>query len=286
MDNLNHLSTSIMCDDPLLRVRLDGVSEAQKRTRTAFLASIIVSLAIIITAWKAYFSWYRVFPQQAKRADNEVTKDAQQKLTEEWVRSLKVSIPILGIYVGISDGSVLGALSLYIISTWLFFSVRRENHIIGELLQDTQGCSWEVQNMVFHGVVVYSVFTTATKIDEPIRKLNDVPGKERSELARGTFILLIYMPVIAIGLLIILDVLSVLYFESPFRFPNTSLIKANLTGIEWGKIIVFDLIAFFLCIINYFSCHEIHRYNSYTGDLLKEYQKLRDEKRRVVKQIT
>jgi len=50
------------CDDTnVLRARIDAAAQAQKRSRGAFLASTIMSLAILIAMWNAYGSWYRSF---------------------------------------------------------------------------------------------------------------------------------------------------------------------------------------------------------------------------------
>src|SRR2546429_3064493 len=129
------------CDDGILKVRLEAVSQAQKRSRVAFLASTIIALAIIITMWNAYFSWYRSFVFKDKFANSELTHELQKSFVDEWIRSLKISIPVLGIQAGVGDAAVLGSLSIYISCIWLYFSMRRENHTIGILLRDTKDCA-------------------------------------------------------------------------------------------------------------------------------------------------
>src|SRR6266404_5347203 len=104
----------------VIKVRLKGSIEAVKRARLAFLASTVASLAVFITEWNAYLSWYRRFPLKEKLPDNEVTREAFKYVLQEFVESRVITISLLGIRVGVSDMAVLGSLTL------LVFSIRSE----------------------------------------------------------------------------------------------------------------------------------------------------------------
>src|SRR6266404_3281161 len=104
----------------VVKIRVKGCIEAVKRARLAFLASTIASLAVFITEWNAYLSWYRRFPLKEHLPENEVTREAFKYVLQEFVESRVITISLLGIRVGVSDMAVLGSLTL------LVFSIRSE----------------------------------------------------------------------------------------------------------------------------------------------------------------
>lgn len=270
------LAHQTSCEDEVVQVRLHAVSEAQRRTRAAFLAATVISLAIIITCFNAYVSWYRNFAFQPSWSQNEVTKEAQKYITEEWVKSLKISIPVLGINVGIGDAVVLGSLSLLIISIWLFFSVRRENHTIGLLLQETQDCDAAMLNRVFHGVISYSVFTTVSRIDAPITNLQISQNRKGNVwFVRYAFKILVFLPSIAILFMILMDIISIFYLAAPLRDPHDPLISggAILPG-DWVRRAVMETLGCMLLILTTILCYNAIKYNNGTESVLREYDKL------------
>src|SRR2546423_14154117 len=113
-------------DIEIIKIRIELMKEAIRRSRGAFIASTILSVSLIVTAWNAYMSSSRSFPLHAAPLPNDsVAQWAQVELVKQWVDSLWVTITPLGIRIGISDAAVLGALGLYIIAVWMFFCVRR-----------------------------------------------------------------------------------------------------------------------------------------------------------------
>lgn len=269
------LAHQTSCEDEVIRVRLHAVSEAQRRTRAAFLAATIVSLAIIITCFNAYFSWYRNFVLKKDWPVSPVTAEAQKYLTEEWVKSLKVSIPMLGINVGVGDAAVLGSLSLLIISIWLFFSVRRENHTIGLLLQETQDCDAARLHMIFHGVVSYSVFTTVTKIDSPIRNLRIQNSEGSVWFVRTAFRILVLLPSVAILFLLVMDIISIFHLAAPFRESHEPLYHGgSIPDGDWPRRVAMETLGWVLLTLTTILCGNAIRYNNGTESVLREYDKL------------
>ncbi len=192
----------------VIKVRLKGSIEAVKRARLAFLASTVASLAVFITEWNAYLSWYRRFPLKEKLPDNEVTREAFKYVLQEFVESRVITISLLGIRVGVSDMAVLGSLTLLVFSIWLFFSIRRHNHATGSLLRDTRNLELSVKRLVYYGVTSFLVFTTVSSYDEAIGTLEDMPSTREARLSRGVVTLLFYLPALVIVLTILADVLS------------------------------------------------------------------------------
>src|SRR5882672_4407019 len=123
----------------VLATRLHGSREAITRSRLAFLATTIASISIFIAEWNAYLSWYRRFPLKLEFPKNIVTEEAFRRVIQQYAESRVITISLLGIHIGVSDLAVLGTFALFVCSIWLFFNVRRENHVIGTLLVDTFG---------------------------------------------------------------------------------------------------------------------------------------------------
>jgi len=165
-------------DNNDIQIRLEAAKEALKRSRFAFFASTVVSLAIIITVYNATFSYYRMFPikgqweEESKLSpEARVTQQMQKTLMDEWVRSTTITISLLGIRIGVSDLAALGTLGLLIISIWFFPTVRRENRVIGSLLKATKKEPLQIRNMIFSGIVSYLVFADIGKGRYPIDRL-------------------------------------------------------------------------------------------------------------------
>src|SRR5438132_2893762 len=152
--------------------RIEGAQEAIKRSRWVFLILTIVSLALLITAWNAYFSWTReILLTLHSWTSDTVAAHAQQHLIEEWVNSQMIDIPVLGIHIGISDAAPVGGFGILILSIWFYFSTRRENRAIAELLIDTWRETDEVRSRIFHSIASYLVFLTIANTDDPISSL-------------------------------------------------------------------------------------------------------------------
>ena len=280
----NTHSNSTCCDPNVLRARIDGAAQAQKRSRTAFLASTIMSLAILIAMWNAYFSWYRGFLFKAsvpstnitleaqKTPEVQRTLEAQKTLIDEWVRNREITMPILGIKAGVGDGAVVGSVSLYVICIWVLLSMRRENHIIGILLNDTTSCPESIRNIVFHGIVAFAVFTTVSNFDAPIKKLNQQPTESRSWLTRGTYKILIALPAITIFLIMAMDVISIRFLGAPFREGNQAL-WWTLTREDWTKRAFMEAVCLLLLIPTAILCVRTIGYNDGTQSVLQEYEK-------------
>jgi hypothetical protein len=259
------------CNTELLRARIDAVAQAQKRSRAAFLASTIISLAILIAMWNAYLSWYRSFFGKWDLATPQVTQEAQKALIGEWVRSLKVSIPVLGIEAGVGDGAIVGSVSLYIVCIWVFLSMRRENHIIFDLLKETKICDDKMRIMVFHGIVSFSVFTIISTTDAAMDDLDKEPPQKRVKLVRLSYKGLILLPAFTIISIVAMDLLSIFFLKSPFREGNGTLWH-NLSlshGIKRG---IMESLCLFLFWPTVYLCARIIGFDNSTEKILKQYQ--------------
>jgi TRAP-type mannitol/chloroaromatic compound transport system permease small subunit len=248
--------------------RMEAIAEAQRRSRLAFVACLIVSLAVIFGVYNGYLSWYRGFAFKSQFEGNEVTKELQKELLKEWVSSRVVSIPLLGIKAGISDGTVLGILGLAVTSLWLFYSVRRENHTIALFLRDTLAESQEIKRLIFHGIVARMVFTTISDNDFPIESLKEEYRNREAPVMRFLLRCLLFLPFIAALLMLLIDVLSLFHVVgSPFR-ASGYLPWEPKEMIHAGLIEAFGLV---LTVIIATICYRIIRFENATGRILREY---------------
>ena len=259
--------------DTILQFRLEATRDAQKMSRIAFMFSIIISLAIIIATWNAYFSWYTSFPLKEKWPESEVTKEVHQKIIESWVESQTISVPFLGITIGVSDASVFGSIGLLIISIWFFLSIRRENHVIGFLLRDTIEMKYPPSTLkwIYHGISSYMVFANITRRDAPIRDLNDKSDLHRPDsFMRLAFKFLVFLPAISISFLIISDILTVYILPAFYRFPHVPLFEHFELG-DAIKLTIMEVLAFILLVLISIICWRTLSYVGSTTMILRQY---------------
>jgi hypothetical protein len=258
-------------EETILRFRLEATRDAQKMSRLAFLVSTIISLAIIIATWNAYFSWYTDFTIKENWPISEVTEEVHHQIITQWVEGQTISIPILGIKVGMSDGSVFGSIGLLIISIWFFLSIRRENHVIGFLLMDTKEMPPKTRKWIYQGIASYTVFANVSRRNKPIKNLYDQDDmRQRDTLMRLTFKALVFFPPISIGFLIISDILTIFILPAYYRFPHTPLFEHLGFG-DAVKLTVMEAFAFILLIIILSICTRTLSYVKCTTTILREY---------------
>ena len=266
----------------MFEIRIEAARDALKRSRLVFFVATVVSLAVLFAAWNAYLSWYRGAAMR-DFSDNWVTRQVQQELLSEWVKSRTISVALLGIRVGISDAAPLASFSLLITSIWFFYSVRRSNHAIGSLLIDSKAEESAIQTMIYHGVVSQLVFLDVSGGDEPIRSLNPPPPdpSQNIPLIRGMVQFLVYLPTMTIFFIVVMDVLSIVYLKSPFRNPPHDPLLKQIETSEWIWLSVFEVLALLIGVSSAFLTARAFAYERGTASVLAEYSKIMKEKPQV-----
>ena len=277
--------------------RIEATIEAQKRSRIAFIALIIVSLAFIIANWNASLSWEKFIAfknkfgvemkkdgskdltKDDKEKVNKVLKESQKILLEEWVRSQTISVPFLGLHIGHSDGAVLGSFSLLIISLWFYLSMRRENEIIGTLLRDSQDKSQEIRSKIFYGVTSYLLFSNfgqGRPIIDSLEKSTTENGTqhETPKYTRFIFRILLFLPTIAVLFIIISDILSIFFLRAPFRSPQVPLIELAEFKEKWFIALIMESIALLALIFIANFGYQALKNEEGTEKLLIKYENL------------
>jgi hypothetical protein len=285
-----------------IQLRLEGIRHSITRARFTLLISMIASIAIFVTAWNAYLSsdsffgtlhyWSqdKMFTKEMQQdrmkeitdktlatvtSPTQVTDYIQQQIVSEWVKNQIISVGLLGIRISVGDLSLIGSLSLFIISAWLFFSVRRENRAIGTLLKyGGRFQDWNVRYMIYQGIVHYLVLVDFGRGDKPI---SDFSHSEEGEIyhvpfIRGVVKLLFLLPPISILFSISMDVWTLFRQQSPFR-PSEGRLWFILDPSDkyWlgGNLAV----ALFLFFLTTFYCLKTLKFTNATGEFINKFRK-------------
>ncbi len=255
------------------QVRLTGAQHTQSRTRYAFIAAIVISIAIIIAEFNSTFSWYVSFTSKPTFATSLVTAQAQKELVDEWIKSNRVTISLLGVNFGMSDAAILGSISLYILSLWFFACIRRENHYIADMLVDASELKdKDIASMVFNGITAYMVFTTLTKDDKPRDRIEPAkPTDQKLLYFRPTLKALIYLPALGISFIVFTDIIS-LFLPAPLR-EDHQLLFTYLKDDFWSVVhlVVMDALALILSVITFTTCTKIVEFEEATGKMLRTF---------------
>jgi hypothetical protein len=285
-------------NEKTIELRLEAVRTSLSRSRYAFFTSIIVSVALLIAGWNAYVSYQRNFVLQglwyttdatSRAASSDPTEyGARQATTEadrqaigEWVRNQIISVSLLGIRISVYDAALLGGFSLLIVCIWLYFSMRAVNHNVGFLLCDTRDHATEIRDMIFHGIISNLLFTSICASDEPITNLHDYRKASHAPAmrTRKVFQFLFFLPSISIGVLVVLDVLSIFVFQAPYRLPHDPLIKHRFEiPIEhWVMMIAWDVIGLLVMAVTASVSKGALSFDKGMATLLHEYVSLKSE---------
>jgi hypothetical protein len=256
-------------------IRIQAAREAQARSRFAFLASTIISISLLIAIFNFEFSWLRNFayPPPPDVKIGEIQQEMRKEIRKTWIDSTRLKIPILGVDLAASDASTLGSISLYILTVWFYYCMRRENHLIGSLLIDADKNNDEAISLaVYHGVASYTVFTTIGG-DEPINTVRPAPAFRRSVVKiRPIYVILLFLPALTIAFMLGTDILS-LFRDAVLRDPTKSLYQ--LLGFrEYVEVAIIDGVAAVILGAILHLCANILRCERATERVLRQFHDL------------
>jgi hypothetical protein len=271
-----------MSEDATLEIRLVAAQASQERSRVAFFATTLVSLAVLIAVWNAYLSTYRAFAlqHQSSLTDPEKaagTRKLQEELLAEWVRSRYITISLIGISVGVGDAPLIASFALMIACTWFHLSVRRENYNLGRLIIDYSKDNNKLW-CIYHAVSSYSIFTRVVRSDSPIFDIHQTEAEEprdKPTVLDRWIVFLYHLPVVSTSFALLFDVFSVYtYFErSPFRYPARALyldIRESNFKYEEHLIWVWWIITAIVVVLLWLRCCEIANFASATEKIMRQ----------------
>ena len=189
----------------------------------------------------------------------------------DWVKTQTITISPLGINISVSDLSVLGSLSLFFVSIWFYFSVRRENRVIGSLLRVTKDDRPQIRNMIFTGIVSHLVFSDIGKGNNPIDHL-DAPIRRGhgQPFTRLTVKVLFFLPLVAFAMIILTDILSLFYLDAPFRDSHQP-VWNYLPSHYKAQAVFMELVAIFFGTLTGVICWKVLSFHSATEEILRQY---------------
>jgi hypothetical protein len=177
---------------------INSSNNASARSRTTYFILSLSCIFIIIGVFNMEMSWERhlnfkerltlgfdqnLYPQNSnvllvlknKLSYDSLDKSSQiiyekyidnmsQNYTNELFKRFELQIPVLGTRIFSSDLSLLASLGIVVLFTWLYFSIRREYHIVKKIKEEFDKTnSFNIRKHLFYGTVYENVFTTATK---------------------------------------------------------------------------------------------------------------------------
>jgi hypothetical protein len=174
----------------------------------------------------------------------------------------------------VSDLSVLGSLSLFFVSVWFFFSMRRENRVIGSLLRVTKNDRPQIRNMIFTGIVSHVVFADIGKGNYPIDRLDTPIRKGHGQpFTRLTVKVLFFLPLVAFAMIILTDILSLFVSAAPFRDAHSP-VWDYLPLSNKVQAVIMDLVALFLGTLTGVICWKVLCFHTATEEILRQYADL------------
>jgi len=257
-----------------LKIRIETVQGSVRRSRLAFLALNLASLALLLLVWNSYFSWFRFFV----RSDiNPTTDFLKAEFVRNWVRSLWTPASTLGVNIGAADTSLVGSVILLILALWFYFSSRRENHTTARLLADTLDIRIAtIRRAVFWAIADEHIFLSWVRNDRPagagqsLRACKESPLVERPDrVVRGALSVLALLPLYTIAASWMMDVASL--FQPSILRDRSRPLYAQLSSGEWFAVSCILCISGLLAILLGYLLFQIRGFNTDTVQQLRDF---------------
>jgi hypothetical protein len=224
---------------------LTGIKEATSRSRNVLLFLNLATLVIFISLFNETYSWQRHINVNERPLDsyintvgldkNDVSfKELRKHYADIYFERQFFNVPLLGIRCTESDLTIFAPIALLIFTTWLFFSLRRENHIVKNISTDFEKIKkkilalsaapiderdivggnqdeWKILlHTLYSGCKQNFVLSTPT-----VKDYNDKNNVERSNrVARPIMSILNWTPLLILACLLLDDVKE--YFSKDF----------------------------------------------------------------------
>ncbi len=256
-------------DYQLANQLVKGAQKSINRTLWVYSAIIVLFFSVIVVLWNLYLSWIKNLFLNIENLENLTTP--QIELFRIWTSSTFFSIPMININLQISDASTIVSLAFFILIIWLFFSARRENHIIGKTLFLALNEGNEMKKFIYYGISFSNLFSTISERDDPISSLQYVESEKKVKYARGIIQFVFIAPTIAILSIIFLDLYSLFSLSSLFRKQSNVPLHELLTFWDFIKIAVMEFFAFGMAIACGFLGYKCWLFEKSTNKILKDF---------------
>jgi hypothetical protein len=250
------------------------VESAQKSvSRSLWVYSFIVLLffATITLLWNLYISWIRNLITALKGETSYTI--TQERLIEAWTKSTYYNFPLINVPIHISDAAMLISFAFFIMVMWLFFSARRENHIIGRSLRLALSADNGIKKYIYYGISFSNLFSTITSKDDPINDLDYKETTSSVKYVRNIVSFVFMAPTVCILLVIIFDILSLFWIESLFRKVDGKPLDSFLSKADFIKVVIMEFMAFGFAVACGFLSYWSYQFEKATNKILQDFTK-------------
>jgi hypothetical protein len=199
---------------------IEKAALASTRARWTMTVATVISITQLAAVYNFAFSTLRPLVEKLLFQDVNIdhTKFAtelQSAMIKSWAEHLTVSVNLFGVKFSAGDSATIGAFALLLASVWHYFSIRRENHLIASTLQMAKNEEPAMQTYVFHGLASSQIFATLTDDDSPADHSNH--SAKRAVVPHIVAGIMLYLPALAVGLMLLIDLYSVFGLSAVFR---------------------------------------------------------------------
>lgn len=258
------------------KILIDGAEKCISRSHWIYLTNIILFFSAITLCWNLYLSWVTNFYSSIKTMDISKLTIPQSELLRLWTKSTYIELPIINVPIQISDAAVIISLAFFILVIWLFFSVRRENHVVGKslMLAVSENASNELKKQIYYGITFSNLFSSISDRDDPITSLTyKEPETKARRSVRPLIKFVFFAPALCIFLIITFDILSLFAIESSFRSPYLDSLINELKFGDIFKIVIMEFVALVFGVSCIFLGYQSWIFEKETNNLLKEFAK-------------
>jgi hypothetical protein len=264
-----------------VKTRIEAAKDATSRSRLALMVCTIAALSFLIAEFNSYISWNRDFAFfETLSTLEKPTGELQRRLLADWASSTSMNVNLLGIHVSASDATPLGGIAITFLTLWLFYSVKRENRIVGTLLRDTRDSTVAIMDVAYSGIVSYMVFTATdpkkphtSNLDDATMVTDDRAGPSSSETTPPRrffgFALLLWLPPFAIAVSLLFDVLSISVIPTPFRDSHQI---PRLVGEDYIKFVAYTVTGATCLLVSFLNLRAVKRLDKSTAAVLRAYK--------------
>jgi hypothetical protein len=221
-----------------------SATQSVSRARTVFLISNLATIIIVAANFNLYFSWLRnMITRTVDKPYEEVLKAIARARIED---TTIISVPLIGIKFFAADIGILSALTMLVLSVWMYYSFRRQQHTVGRIMLEVVDLplpedlgKWQIDESVLHRAeyLLYALsavfmFTTTTRGRLAIGDPQRATRKPELRATRWMTRVLLWAPCWTVALSLALDIASMFFPSSVLSGSQLNSVLAHRQEIE------------------------------------------------------
>lgn len=233
----------------LAELLVQSTKTAMSRSRTVLSFVCGGSIVTLIAGWNTYNSGRHLLIKNYQ--ENKLLTDGDLLSRFD---SGYITLPWLEIQLHIEDDVLLFSTGLLALIGWLFYTLRRENHLLGKVFDLAGESDKHIKQYIYYGIMGVSIFTTTSDDDTPYNaeKFRKEKSAKDKSWAKYPFYTLFLLPSISIFSIVFNYVQSTLIIPSYFQdaFPPISTYEIFLVFL----IMLIGAITLFGCLVLGVKC--------------------------------